>query len=189
MGSVYDDNEARLVADVKSGEKGAIARLYELFYDPLVGFTRQITGDNKEAEDIISNTFIKLMNKNRHFNTLKNIKSFLYVTAHNAAVDFLRSAKRQEQVQREMAYLSDTLLYPDHDFLQVKTEAIVSVCREMDILPRQCREVFDQFFFRQRTTREIAQDLNIKDVTVRRQKQIALDMLRAALQKKTELHQ
>lgn len=188
MGSVYEDNEAKLLADFRLGIREAVARLFELYYEPLVYFTMQITGELEDAEDIVSNTFIKLMNKQRDFESVRNIKSFLYITAHNAAIDFLRYSWRNEKVQRELSYLSETFMHPNHDFLQVKTEVILAIRQEIESLPRQCREVFSQFFFQHRTTREIAEDLNIKDVTVRRQKQIALEMLRTALLKKQLLH-
>jgi RNA polymerase sigma factor (sigma-70 family) len=56
---------------------------------------------------------------------------------------------------------------------------------QVNELPDRCREVFRLYFFEQRTTREIADLLNITEQTVRNQKTKAVHLLRALLLKRS----
>lgn len=177
-------NEDNLINDFSAGRKEAVAELYRLFYSRLVYLTRQIVQDKNEAEDIVSNAFIKVINKSRDFDNIANIKAFLFTTTYRTAVDSLRHSRVHARMQKEMSYLSDGASMPDFDFLLVKTEILNAIAEEIDSLPKQCKEVFVQIFIKKKSTKEVAEILHLSDVTVRRQKQIAINLLRTALLKK-----
>lgn len=180
-----DYKEVQLLEDFSNGNSVAIKKLFELYYDELIYFVRQIIPNLKEAEDIASTAFLKLMKKRKDFVNLPNIKAYLFITARNAAFDTLRKDEVHERFKKEVVHVVDSAdPGPEFEFWQVKAELLKSINEEINALPRQCKTIFTQFYIEHKNTKEIAANLHLAEATVRRQKQIALSTIRTALQRK-----
>ena len=64
--------------------------VYELYYDTMYVFAYNLIHNEAEAQDMTTETFIKLWRLHANFESLNNIKAFLYVTNRNACLDALR---------------------------------------------------------------------------------------------------
>ncbi|NML22999.1 sigma-70 family RNA polymerase sigma factor [Pseudoflavitalea sp. G-6-1-2] len=177
-------SDVDLLNDFREGNPKAVEKLFELYYEELVYFVRQLIPDLKDAEDIASGIFIKLLKKQKDFENLSNIKAYLFVTARNAAFDELRKENVHAKYVREAAYIGETSTEFDYELYEVQANLVKVIRDEINALPTQCREIFTRYFVQHKSTQEIATDLHLADVTVRRQKQIALVTIRLALQRK-----
>lgn len=117
---------------------------------------------NKEvAEEVVADTFSKLWQRKAGFQTELNIKSFLYITARNASLDYIRSAQRRNSYRSQE--LDDELLLCESDPLTqlIHSELIASLVEEINKLPPRQRDVFRMFYIEGYSTSEICTHLAI----------------------------
>src|SRR5687767_5022335 len=75
-----------IIEDFKKGSTRALNYIYNLFYNPLCYFAGQLVS-KEEAEDIVTDTFVKLWLKHEDFHSLQGIKAFLYIAVRNSCLD------------------------------------------------------------------------------------------------------
>jgi RNA polymerase sigma-70 factor (family 1) len=171
-----------LINGFHNGNEISIRQLYDLHYRPLCYFADKLINDKQEAEDIAVDTFLKLLRKKADFNSLSDIKSFLFTAARNACFDFLRKNKTKNRSFQELSYLST----PQEQFGE--EEMIISsvlqvIYSEVENLPNQCRAVFKSIFIEGKTTAAVAAEMRISTQTVLNQKSKALQTIRQKLYK------
>lgn len=178
--------EGELIALFRSGDRKALQQLYKLHYKTLCYFANKLVLDLPQAEDIVADSYIKLWNLRSNFDTLINIRAFLYITVRNACFNFLRQSKRITAAQEEMLYLlqneSDNI-----QFSEIEASLLDKIHAEIESLPKQCREVFKMFYLQQLTTTEIAERMNLSRNTVQNHKIRATKLLRTAFLKRNLL--
>ena len=173
------------LAAFQSGDQQAIAELFRLYYRSLVYYAGSIVHDR---DDIVVESFVKLMKKTQDFASLQNIRAFLYVATRNACYNYLQSLKVDARSQKEIAYLHDPFSESsEKDYQWMDAEIIRVVLEEVEQLPPQCRQVFRLLFFEQKNTQEIADLMGLSVKTIRNQKARAIQLLQSSLLKKNLL--
>ncbi len=175
-------NEKVLLAQVSEGNEHAIRQLYILIYRPLCYFAEKLVNDKEEAEDIAVDTFLKLLKKKKDFDSLSNVKAFLYKAARNACFDSLRKNQSKDKYNRELDYLTE----PDKQYGEeemITTKVLQVIYAEVENLPSQCKQVFKSIFMEGKSTATVACEMGISTQTVLNQKSKALQSLRLTLYK------
>ena len=168
-----------IIEKFRRQDAAATRQLYDIFYRPLCYYAETIAHQRQEAEDIVVESFLKLLKKREDFQTIGEIRSFLYTATRNACIDHLRKQKRHERSHDEIVYLSEQAISPD-DTDNINAEVLAALYREIENLPPQCAEVFKLLFFQRLTTDQAALRLNISTKTVLNQKGKAIQLLRKA---------
>ena len=175
-------NDNELLVAFRNGDEDAINRIYRAYYRPLCYFARGFINNKEEAEDIVIDTFIKLLRKRNDFDELTKIKAFLYKATRNACLDFLKHIKRKTASHEEIIHL----MQQDEDFIQskiIKAEFFKLIIDEVERLPPIRKKIFKMIFIEELSTAEIAEKLGITVDTVRVQKARAIDSLRSVFLK------
>lgn len=173
-------NEIDFLEGFRDGNEIAIRKLYTLHYRPLCYFNQKLINYSQEAEDISTETFLKLLQKKNDFESLSEIKSFLFTASKNACLDFLRKEKRQNKSHQEISLVSPLEeLFVDQEMISAKV--LQSIYAEIENLPNQCRNVFKSIYIEGKSTAEIAEEMGISTQTVLNQKTKALRKIRLAL--------
>lgn len=171
-------SEHNIITGLKEGNTRAFAEIYKLYYSRLIFFAKQLVADASEAEDIVSGVFVKLWQKHTDFDSLANLKAFLYVAVRNASFDFLKYARRQSVNKKDYAYWTDDkeeeILH-----LMLKSELLQEIVSEIDKLPAQYQAVCKLSFFEGLPNDEIALRLGISIKTVRNIKALAVKQIQA----------
>lgn len=175
-----------IIALFKRGEHAAFDYLFKLHYRALVYYGSQLVGDEQEAEDVVVETFVKLLRKRADFDNLQDIRSFLFTSVRNACYDYLRYMQRHETSHQELIYLTGKEEITD-DLEMIKAKVLQEIYNEIENLPTQCQKVFKYVFLHGLTTEQIAAEMNISPQTVLNQKTRALNLLRLSLLKKNLL--
>ncbi|WP_166922989.1 RNA polymerase sigma factor [Flavobacterium poyangense] len=177
---MIQNNDIDLIEDFRNGKEKAIRKLYLLYYRPLCYFNKTLIKYSQEAEDISTETFLKLLQKKKDFDTLSDIKAFLFVSSRNACYDFLRKEKRHKKAHEEISFLTESVeQFGEGEMITAKV--LQAIYCEMENLPQQCQEVFKSIFIDGKSTAQIAGEMQISPQTVLNQKSKALQKIRLAL--------
>lgn len=157
-----------LMSGLKQKERKAFNLLFDLLYPQLQFFTEQITNNPAEAEDIAVQALVKFWEKDpRHFESLLQVRKFIFTIARNAAFDYLKRVKVQQAHQKKLTYISNAVEEQTEDQAFYKLEMMMQALHDqLDQLPAQCREVFRLVFIEHLPRPEVAQQLNISPGTV-----------------------
>jgi len=87
-----DEKSTVLVEMAQAGDEGAVAALYELYFDPIYRFFYWQTNSNTEiAQDLTHDTFIEMIQSLRNFRFKSSFKNWLYMIAKHVLAKWLRS--------------------------------------------------------------------------------------------------
>jgi RNA polymerase sigma-70 factor (family 1) len=172
-----------LLSEFKKGSSHAFKAVYNLYFPSLCFFAKRLVDNDAEGEDIAADSFIKLLNRHEFFDTLPNIKAFLYITTRNACLNYLRYMQKQASSKKDLELLQEGA---DEHVLShmVHAEVLREVEYEIEQLPQRCKEIFKLIYYERKSADEIAQQLNISINTVWVQRAKAIQLIRTNLLKK-----
>lgn len=147
-----------------------ITALYERHADTVWRVCYSFMRNEHDAQDMMQDTFMKLMNSSMVFKDQDHEKAWLIVTAANLCKDALKSrARLTEDIEAH-----EELTAPEPENLGLK-EAILS-------LPEEEKEIIYMYYYEGYRTAEIAEMLNKPSSTIRSK----LARAREKLKKKLE---
>lgn len=169
MGNAFNDIE--LISKFKRGEKEAFDVLYNEFYSLIYAFTFRLVKEREEAKDTAIMALTKLFLKNKDFDSIANIRSFLYIFAKNRAFNYLRHREVLDRRHKSMianeAFEAQNLgerilnFQIDGQFIQKVYNASINEVTD------RMREVLELIFQEGLSYAEIGEKLNISENTVR----------------------
>lgn len=89
--------EEALVARASSGDRDAMAELYNRHFDGVYDFVRRMMRDADEAADVVQDVFLKAMTAMGSLKKGERFRSWLFSIAHNTALNRL---EKQERITR-----------------------------------------------------------------------------------------
>jgi len=153
--------------------------VYELYYDTMFAFAYNLIRNEAEAQDMTTETFIKLWRLHANFESLNNIKAFLYVTNRNACLDTLRFLQKQRLVHKEVGYLVGQEGEIKNEMIDA--EVFSELNQKIEGLPDKCRKIFKLIYYNNLSTAEVAEEMGISNQNVLNQKARAIQILRSGL--------
>lgn len=171
---------------LKKKDNAAWQYLIRIYAPVLLRLAQKIVKDNAAAEDVVSDVFVKLWQQNTNFNSLQQIKKYLYTSTQNGCLNFLRGKQREMNRHEIFAkvYLQQEEVL-EQEFIY--TELLAEIRKALDTLPAKMRQIFMLAYFKEMSNEEIAKHLDLSNQTVRNQKSAALTLLRKLLQHKFPL--
>src|SRR5438045_2037018 len=99
---VSSDELARLVERGKQGNREALEELYLIHFDRIYSYLHMSVGNRHDAEDLTTQTFLKMLEKIGSFRWQSApFSAWLFRIAHNLAMDHFR-ARRRWQPEEEV---------------------------------------------------------------------------------------
>ncbi|WEK35459.1 MAG: RNA polymerase sigma-70 factor [Candidatus Pseudobacter hemicellulosilyticus] len=166
-----------LIVSFRNGSTQAFTKIYNYYYRQVFYFAKRMLNSGPDAEDVVAEIFIKIWHKREDFETLHNVKAFLFIATRNACLNLLRSSGTRSVAQRELAYLAD-----EEDSIlhhEITVELLSRVYHDIEQLPPKRRRIV-KLILKGFSDKQIAEQLNITAKTVRNQKANAIQLLRAA---------
>jgi RNA polymerase sigma-70 factor (ECF subfamily) len=85
----------RLVERAQAGERDALEELYLLHFDRIYSYLHLSVGNRHDAEDLTTQTFLKMLESIRRFEwQTAPFSAWLFRIAHNLAMDHFRATRR-----------------------------------------------------------------------------------------------
>ena len=175
--------DEQAICDFKKGNEKAFKLVFMKYHPLIVVFINKYTGDLDDAKDILAEVFLSLHKRCHLFNDEPNIRAFLYVSARNRCLNYLKSKKRHGVCHKEIAarLSNDTLLEYDYS---IRVEVLELLYKGIEELPEECRKIFKMIFYEEFKPEEVAVLLHISVNTVYVQKHRAIQMLRLKIAEK-----
>jgi len=169
-----------LIALLKEHDRAAFAEIYERYKGPLYVHAFHRLGDREETKDLIQQLFTTLWDNRAQLQINVQLSGYLFTAVRNRVFKFLAHQ------QIESAYI-DSIgkawetgdCITDH--LLRERELLEVIEREIAALPPKMREIFELSRKQYLTHKEIAEQLQISEKTVRNQVSNALHILRVKL--------
>lgn len=176
--STLTDNQ--LVDYIKSGDQLAFAEIYERYWGLMFHHVLKMTGDKDETKDLVQELFTNLWLNVEQIEPETNIAAYLYVSARNKVINLIRHDKVKNNY---LSSLSNFANYYQSSILEQLSAKDLSMAieREIQNLPCKMREIFELSRKKYRTHKEIAEELQISDKTVKKQINNAIKILRLRL--------
>lgn len=152
--------------------------LFRKYFPVLVLFARRLLRDRSAAEDIVSDVFGKLWQKEIVFNTEAAARSFLYISTRNACINQLERDARKRAALGQLLYEAR---HQSEDFVLnqiIRLEMTRQLLECVDQLPPECRKVMRMSFIQGYSNREISILLQLSINTVRNQRARGIHLIR-----------
>lgn len=131
-------------------------------YDTLLRIAIQHTGNRAEAEDIVQETFLCVLETGTKFKDQEHAKAFLIRAAINRCFDYLKSARHTRNIALTDA--EENTLPPDSGgFINETTQAVLEAMQQ---LRPEYRNVIYLYYYEEYSIREIAAILHKSSNTV-----------------------
>jgi RNA polymerase sigma-70 factor (ECF subfamily) len=141
----------------------------------------KLTGGSSDVPDLVEDVFVRLFEHPGHFKKVRQITWFLFRAARSVSLNYLERRRliisRSEEIGRH--YRSMRELSPEA--LETIASCRSLVYREVEKLPRQCRQVFLLYFTEDLSNRQIAERLGLSEKTVANHKTNALKILKTGM--------
>ena len=167
-----------------SGDRGAISQLIDRHSNRVRDYIRMMVKDRDVADDILQETFIKVVrviDEGRYADTGKFLSWVLRI-AHNQVIDYFRSQKSAKTVnESESGYnVLGTLRFADSSVEDrlISEQIALDVRRLVDHLPEEQREVVMLRYYSGLSFQEIAEQTNVSINTALGRMRYALINLR-----------
>lgn len=140
--------------------------VFRRYYPVLLPFVERHVGDRELAKDLIQDVFFKLYENLPNFSSEGSIKSWLYTSSRNAALDYLRHLKVRDNnkvlMAEAMMYAADVDELISEELAQKINEAINS-------LPSQCCQIVRMHIIDGKKYTEISAELEVSMNTIKTQ--------------------
>lgn len=178
--------DRNLIEKLKEGDGHAFRKVYEKYHRPVYGIAFKYLKSKSQAEDAVHDVFIKLWNYRKKLDAGQSLKGFLFTTAKNHVLNMIRNRKRDEEKNKEYAYLKPVSKNKTVAKLTLKNYKKVFEYF-LKQLPEGKREIFELKMQEGKSNNEIAQKLNISVNTVKSQYYKASKFIKKQLGEHTEL--
>ena len=154
------ENEIELVKGCRAGKDSARKELYTLYSKQMLAVCFRYTGDMDAAHDVLHDGFIKIFT-NFSFRGESSLCTWITRVMVTQSLDYLRREKRVNQLVVHEEQLPDIPdLSSSGGGAGISEEQLMAFVAE---LPDGCRTVFNLYVFEEKSHKEIAKMLHIKE--------------------------
>ena len=172
-----------LMEKVRDGDLDRLGLLFERYKRPLYGFFYGMNKDQELSEDLVQNTFFRILKYRHLFRGEGDFKTWMFHIARNVSHDHFR--KNKIKIKESVEHWQDRLGHEDHrlaEMQRVEEKEMLSVA--LDKLPAEKREVLLLSKYQEKKYKEIGEILGCSEGAVKVKVFRALQELKAVYQPK-----
>ncbi len=157
-----------------TNDQAAYKELFLLLHGRLKQFAYSILKSQEEAEELVSDLFVKVWEKRDQLTTIDSPLLYFYATAKNLAFNRLNKPKRQQNIRPEEWLVQLNSIYFDPEQLMMTEEMMRQIRQAVNNLPPRCRLIFKLVKEDGLKYKEVAELLQLSIKTIEAQMAIAL---------------
>lgn len=147
----------------------------------LINYAAPLLGSKEEAEDIVQDAYLRFVRETADEQLPP--KTYLFRIVRNLSFNRRSRRKLENKVAESLDIpwwaLPQPVETPEGEFLM--SEAADRVARAFDALPERMRKAFELYRFKERTLKEIAEEMRISIPTVHRLVRDAMEILKTGM--------
>lgn len=175
--SYSDEALVHLVAD---DDHAAYMEIYDRYAGVLYVHARKKLNDREEAKDLIQELFTSFWKNRAKLQLQTQLSNYLYTAIRYRIINCITHKKLEStylESQKDIFHFESV----QTDYLLREKELKRLISSEVDCLPKKMREIFRMSRQLNLTHKEIAQELDLSEATVKKQVNNALKVLRVKL--------
>jgi RNA polymerase sigma-70 factor (ECF subfamily) len=163
--------QGSIIWEHNHGDERIIQQLFQDYHLDIVYYACQYVSP-PDAEEITSDSFLKLWRLRYGFDHVKKVRAFLYTTTHNGCIDLLRKQRKEKE---RLDHLPPATLFPDMNEADIeRAEVEAAVLRKLyeaiQQLKGRKKEIGLLAFEQGLTNEEISRLLSLQPQVVRNRK-------------------
>ncbi len=172
------EQEQDIIQKLQTGDELGLRQMFDMYYSPLCVFALNYIDSFDQVEDLVQDVFINFWEKKRIEQLQGSLKSYLFTAVKNNALAYIRKNKkfRIEKLDDEFDVLMEDSF--DKEDLELQKQKLY---KELTILSKQSRLVFEAIIFQNMKYKEVAKELGVSLNTVKTHFSRALKQLRSSL--------
>lgn len=162
------EEDKDLISAITDRDRKVFEVFYKKYYKQLFAVAYRYVGNAQAAEEIVHDVFITIWNKADQLNIQYSMKSYLFRSVVNSALNVIK--KEKTDAQQRTAYLSvhgAELEDDNQDHKDAEEAMLKGLELALELLPERCRQVMYLSRFGKLKQKEIAEQMNISIKTVK----------------------
>lgn len=175
-------SDQQLIALARERDKAAFSEIYHRYWSLMYAHAIKMLNDEDDARDVVQELFIGFWTKIDQMKSDANLSGFLYVSIKHKIFDLID----QKKVRRDYLRSIDSFIdLQQNQILAAITEKELQEALDLEIeqLPAKMKAIFKMRVKDNKTYKEIAEELNISDKTVKKQINNAVNIIKPKLGK------
>ncbi|RIH62807.1 RNA polymerase sigma-70 factor [Mariniphaga sediminis] len=165
-----------LVEELRRGDLEAFDQIFKKYGDRLFGFALTYLKSREEAEELVQDVFLKIWSNRKNLKKVSSLKSYLFTIAYHNMCRLFREKQIHEKYSKEIAFLGKQAANLEEQ-LEYKS-TLEQVDRLIEKLPEKQKIIFIKSRREGKTSKEIADEMNLSPGTVDNQISAAIRFLR-----------
>jgi len=166
------DSENKIISEALGGDRRALSKLVEIHSPKIYNLALRIMRNAEDAEDVLQETFVIMINKLDSFSRKSSLYTWLYRVATNVALGKLRQKKHVKEVSLEEGEFETLKGYeiewPEHLNDELGNDEFQRCLkRALKELPENYRAVFVLRDLEGFSTKEAAETLKISQANIK----------------------
>nr|WP_319399535.1 RNA polymerase sigma-70 factor [uncultured Carboxylicivirga sp.] len=165
-----------LVDQLLGGDMAAFDQIFDKYGSRLYAFAISYLKSKEDAEGLVQDVFLKLWENRAKLKKESSLKSYLFTIAYHQMCNIFR-----QKNQHDKFILSEKLKTEGSSNLEEQiefNETLQQIDKIVNLLPQRQRQIFIKSRKEGKSSKEIAQELDISPATVDNQISAALKFLR-----------
>ncbi|MGK7397296.1 MAG: RNA polymerase sigma-70 factor [Candidatus Cyclobacteriaceae bacterium M3_2C_046] len=167
---------------LKSTENSSLAELYEKYHIVLIRIAKYYLQSYPAAEDVVSDVFTKMLEKDQSLNQINNLRNYLFTSVKRKCLDELKLSYNRNEALDFSDHQSIKIDFKDPETSYLNQELSNNIKVAIEKLPARCRTIFLMVKEDNLKYKEVAEVLNISQKTVEMHMGNALKALRKDLE-------
>ena len=170
--------DEELIEQLNRKHVQAFHELFDRFYRYLVLYAMRLVERQEIAEDVVQDLFVQVWERDTRSSSYYGFKNFLYNSVKNASLDYLKHKDVEGKYVSYVLRHEEPEEEPELEIME--NEIYRRLYQVLDELPKRCKEVF-KYYLEGKKNKEIAELLQISELTVKTQKRNAINYIRERL--------
>lgn len=156
-----------LMTRVKEGNLSQAGLLYQRHSRPLFGFFYRLTSNRTTSEDLVQNTFVRVIKYRNTFHAEHEFRTWLFQIARNVSKDHFRTNERYSY-QNDMSSWEENITDTDNREQQlISLDNKHQLQKAIQTLPREKQEMLLLAKYQKMPYKEIATLYNLTEAAVK----------------------
>lgn len=172
-------SDYELVTKLQKGDLEAFDQIFNKYGDRLFGFALKYLKSKEDTEGLVQDVFLKIWENRANLKKESSLKSYLFTIAYHNMCQLFRKRQIQTKFKEEIGF-GESLSVNLVDQLEYKS-TLEQIDKLIDKLPEKQKMIFIQSRKEGKSTREIAEEMNLAPGTVDNQISATIKYLRKNL--------